>query len=66
MQIHRVVETIEVVGVFKLDNKVTLTVFDGFAIGSDGKTYYCVGQEDSNYELVSISWSSDIRHTTII
>lgn len=51
---------------YSFDNNVTLTVFDGFAIGSDGKTYYYVGEEDSNCDLISIGWSSDIRHTMII
>ena len=40
MLIHKETEILNPMFVAKLDNGVTLLVFDGYALGSDDKTYY--------------------------
>ncbi len=66
MIVHKQIESLRPAAVIKLDNGVTLLVFDGYAIGSDGKTYYHIGREDSEGDIVTLGWSSDVNAHTII
>ncbi len=66
MNIHKAIETLRPVAVFKLDNGVTLLVFDGYALGSDGKTYYHVGMEDEDGDLLTAGWSCEIDKAVVI
>lgn len=43
-----------------LENGVHLTVYGDYATGSDGKTYYHVG-EDIDGVLQTVGWSCDIK-----
>ncbi len=66
MLIHKETEIINPMFVAKLDNGVTLLVFDGYALGSDGKTYYHIGREDEEGDLLTIGWSCDVDSETVI
>ena len=44
----------------KLENNVTINVYHGYAIGSDSKTYYFVGRENSGH-TEHLGWSSEIN-----
>lgn len=66
MNIHKTIETLSPIAVFKLDNGVTLLVFDGYALGSDGKTYYHVGSEDEDGDLITEGWSCEIDKAVVI
>lgn len=47
-----------------LENGIKLTVYGDYATGSDGKTYYHVGEEIDDV-LQTIGWSSDINKAVI-
>ena len=66
MRIHREIEIIYPMFVVKLDSGVSLTVFDGYALGSDKNIYYHVGKEDENGILQTVGWSCDIDCEIII
>lgn len=66
MNINQEVENIKPIAVFKLDNGVTLLVFDGYALGSDGKTYYHIGREDEDGDLLTVGWSCEVSEPAII
>lgn len=66
MLIHKETEILNPMFVAKLDNGVTLLVFDGYSLGSDGKTYYHIGQEDEEGILQTVGWSCDVDSETII
>ena len=66
MNINQEVENIKPIAVLKLDNGVTLLVFDGYALGSDGKTYYHIGREDEEGDLLTVGWSCEVSVPTII
>ena len=66
MLIHKETEILNPMFVAKLDNGVTLLVFDGYALGSDGKIYYHIGQEDEEGILQTVGWSCDVDSETII
>ena len=66
MNIHKETETLKPMFVAKLDNDVTLLVFDGYALGSDEKTYYHIGREDEEGDLLTVGWSCDVDSETII
>ena len=66
MNINQEVENIKTIAIFKLDNGVTLLVFDGYALGSDGKTYYHIGREDEEGVLLTVGWSCDVNEPIII
>ncbi|MBQ7295573.1 MAG: hypothetical protein IJW86_05200 [Clostridia bacterium] len=66
MNIHKSVEILKPIAVFKLDNDVTLLVFDGYALGSDGKTYYHIGKEDEDGDLITLGWSCEVDKATVI
>ena len=66
MNIHKETETLKPMFVAKLDNDVTLLVFDGYALGSDEKTYYHIGREDEEGDLLTVGWSCDVDCETII
>ena len=66
MNIHKEIETLKPMFVAKLDNDVILLVFDGYALGSDGKTYYHIGREDEEGDLLTVGWSCDVDSETII
>lgn len=58
--IHKEVEQVEEpIYRAKLENGVIIDVYDGYAIGSDNKTYYFVGREVDG-DLEHIGWSSEI------
>ncbi|MBQ7295968.1 MAG: hypothetical protein IJW86_07220 [Clostridia bacterium] len=66
MNIHKQTEALNPIAVFKLDNGVTLLVFDGYALGSDGKTYYHIGREDEEGDLITVGWSCEVSEPMII
>lgn len=66
MNIHKETETLKPMFVAKLDNGVGLIVFDGYALESDGKTYYHIGQEDVDEILQTIGWSCEVNSETTI
>ncbi|MBR2892286.1 MAG: hypothetical protein IKB94_00380 [Clostridia bacterium] len=66
MNIHKPIEALKPIAVFKLDNGVILLVFDGYALGSDGKTYYHIGREDEEGDLLTVGWSCEVSEPTII
>ena len=66
MLIHKETEILNPMFVAKLDNGVTLLVFDGYSLGSDGKTYYHIGREDEEGDLLTVGWSCDVDSETII
>ncbi len=66
MKIHKQTETLKPIAVFKLDNGVILLVFDGYALGSDGKTYYHIGSEDEDGDLITVGWSCEVSESAII
>lgn len=39
-----------------IDNGIMLLVFDGYALGSDGKKYLCVMKENEDGDSVFIGW----------
>ena len=45
--------------------KISL-VFDSYALGSDGKTYYHIGREDDEGDLVTVGWSCEVDREMII
>ena len=66
MLIHKETEILNPMFVAKLDNGVTLLVFDGYALGSDGKTYYHIGREDEEGDLLTVGWSCDVDGEKVI
>ncbi len=66
MTIHKTIKQLDVIATYKLDNNVTLLVFDGFAIGSDGKKYYHICKEDETGDLITVGWSCDIKNASIM
>lgn len=66
MNIHKPIEALKPIAVFKLDNGVILLVFDGYALGSDGKTYYHIGREDEEGDQLTVGWSCEVSEPTII
>ena len=60
MNIHEETEVLKPMFVAKLDNGIALLVFDGYALGSDGKTYYHIGREDEDGILQTVGWSCDV------
>ncbi len=66
MNINQEVENIKPIAVLKLDNGVMLLVFDGYALGSDGKIYYHIGREDEEGDLLTVGWSCEVSAPTII
>ena len=46
--------------VTKLDNGVTLCVYDGYAEGSDGKIYRCVERETAEDEYEVVGWRCEV------
>ncbi len=66
MNVHKQIEALNPEAVIKLDNGVTLLVFKGYALGSDKKTYYHIGREDEDGDLITLGWSSDVNSHTII
>ena len=66
MNINQEVENIKPIAVLKLDNGVIILVFDGYALGSDGKTYYHIGREDEEGDLLTVGWSCEVSESTII
>lgn len=59
MIIHRQLETKNPLYIAILDNGVTLQVYGDYALGDDGKTYYHIGKETDEGDLVTVGWSSD-------
>ena len=55
MKIYKEAEIINPIYITTLDNGVTLFVFDGYAAGSDGKTYHHVGKEVDG-DMVTVGW----------
>lgn len=66
MLIHKETEILNPMFVAKLDNGVTLLVFDGYALGSDDKTYYHIGQEDEEGILQTVGWSCEVDSEKVI
>lgn len=66
MNIHEETEVLKPMFVAKLDNGITLLVFDGYALGSDGKTYYHIGREDEEGILQTVGWSCDVDSETVM
>ncbi len=54
--IYKEKETKNPLYVTVLDNGVVLMVYDGYAEGSDNKTYQCVTKENGEGDLVIIGW----------
>ena len=50
----------------RLENKVVINVYGDRAEGSDGKTYYHIGREDSDGILRTVGWSCEIQKAIII
>lgn len=44
--------------IVKIEGGVTLLVYDGYAMGSDGKIYRHVGKEVGD-ELITLGWSCE-------
>ncbi len=66
MRVYKEKEILNPLFVTKLDNDVTLLVFDSYALGSDGKTYYHIGREDDEGDLVTVGWSCEVDREMII
>lgn len=66
MDYQRMLEQLEPITAFKLDNGVTIFVFDGYALGTDGKTYHHIGREDEYGDLVTLGWSCEVGHSVIL
>lgn len=66
MNYQRMLEQLEPITAFKLDNGVTIFAFDGYALGTDGKTYYHIGREDEDGDLVTLGWSCEVEHSVIL
>ena len=66
MHIHKETEILNPIFVAKLDNGITLLVFDGYALGSDGKTYYHIGREDAEGILQTVGWSCEVDSEMVI
>ncbi|MGN0467992.1 MAG: hypothetical protein ACI4GY_04640 [Acutalibacteraceae bacterium] len=65
MKIEKQAEILNPLFVVKLESGVILLVYDGYAVGSDGKTYYHVGKETDD-DLLTVGWSCDVEHTVVI
>lgn len=50
----------------RLENEVVINIYGDRAEGSDGKTYYHVGFEDSDGILRTVGWSCEIKSAIII
>ncbi len=66
MRIHREIEIIHPMFVVKLDSGVSLTVFDGYALGSDDNMYYHIGKEDEDGILQTVGWSCEVDGEIVI
>lgn len=44
--------------IVKIEGGVTLLVYDGYAVGDDGKIYHHVGKEVGD-ELITLGWTSE-------
>lgn len=55
MKIYKETEIINPIYITILSNGVTLFVFDGYAAGSDGKTYHHVGEEVDG-DMITVGW----------
>ena len=67
MQLPHIVKEVdsrEVLYCATLENGVTINVYDGYALGSDGKTYHFVGREILG-QVEHLGWSSEIDSTLI-
>ena len=58
MEIYTETNIINPMYIATLDNGVTLFVFDGYATGSDGKTYHHIGKEVDG-DMVTVGWSCE-------
>ena len=56
MKIYKETEIIKPLYIVKLDNGVTLFVYDGYAEGSDGLVYYPIFEENDEEEGEFIGW----------
>lgn len=50
----------------KLENGVLISVYGDKAKGSDGKTYFHVGEEDADGVLRTVGWSSETKEAVIL
>lgn len=66
MKIHRQIEIKQPLYIAKLDSGVIINVYDGYALGSDGRTYYHVGKEDENGILQTVGWCCDTDKPMIV
>ena len=66
MLIHKEMEIFNPIFVAKLDNDVILLVFDGYALGSDGKIYYHIGRENVEGVLQTVGWSCEVDSEKVI
>ena len=66
MHIYKETEILNPMFVAKLDNGVTLLVFENYALGCDGKIYYHIGKEDAEGDLITVGWSCEADKETII
>lgn len=65
MKIHKQTEVMEFLYITHLDNGVIIGVQGDHAIGTDGKTYYHVGEEKDGM-IYTVGWSSEIDKALII
>lgn len=66
MHIHKETEIFNPMFVARLDNGITLLVFDGYALGSDSKRYYHIGKEDAEGILQTVGWSCEVDGEMVI
>lgn len=75
MEIIKQTDLITPLGVAKLENGTYVFIYDGYAVGSDGKKYYSVtkvvpfydeefGFEDEEY--INVGWSSELEENIVI
>lgn len=50
----------------KLENGVTLFVYEKYAKGDDGNTYYHIGRKDKDGDLLTLGWSCEVDEELII
>ena len=66
MHIYKETGILNPMFVAKLDNDVTLLVFNGYALGSDSKIYYHIGKEDAEGDLITVGWSCEVDNEMVI